>query len=145
MLTANCGKIARTVIATDIQFYYTDSNNSDLLDPANPISYKTKDIDVYYLVNGVKVRQNNLNMQNPECFNIDYNEETRKYLLNVFMNDKYDENSITYTYIDFGSTMDTIKTLWTIKENYLNYKQVWYNSKLVVTGDTLPGRIIIRR
>ena len=54
--------------STAFDISYFDQNGNDLLDPNNPKSYKESDIDIYYLLDGIKVKQYQGNLEFPEFF-----------------------------------------------------------------------------
>jgi hypothetical protein len=121
----------KTMIDTDIQICYVDKNGNDLLDPANPNGYKESDIDLYYMIDGVKTRVFDGMMDLPENFKFYYSEVFHIYSLSIFPNDRYDANKMSETLIDFGDRVDTLKVSYHVGDNSLIIHSAWYNNILL--------------
>lgn len=135
---ASCEK-SQDNIKTDIQISYIDKNGIDLLNSSNPNAIKAADIDLYYLKNGIKTRVFDPNMDTPENFKIGYSETQHVYIITIYINEYYDTNKMSETYIEFGDRSDTIKASWYANKSRSNihYINVWYNNELKIS-DGIP-------
>ena len=120
----------KTEIDIGVQISYVDKNGNDLLDPANSNGYKESNIDLYYMLNGVKTRVYDGLMDLPEGFKIEYSETFHIYSLSISPNDKYDANKMSETLIDFGDRVDTLTVSYVVSTNSLIVHSVWYNHVL---------------
>jgi hypothetical protein len=130
-----CEKKGGDIIDNDIAIRYTDSIGNDLLNPISPNAIKAADIDLYYIIDGIKKRVYDPNMDTPENFKIEYSETLKSYILVIFLNDKYDSNKFSETIIEFGNRSDTLRANWDVSENgnSIAYHNVWYNSEMKIT------------
>ena len=126
---SSCEK-QKTNLQLDIEFSYVDLNGKDLLDPANPNGYKESDINLYYLIGGVKTHVVPGMLNFPGNFRIYLNEAYHKYSLSIFANDRYDANKMSETLIDFGNRVDTVSVSWNVYNNGYSVHGVWYNHVL---------------
>ena len=135
----SCNKENQDNIKTDIQISYIDKDGNDMLNPLGLNTVKEADIDLYYLKDGIKTRVYDGNMDNPENFKIGYSETQHIYLITIFINEFYDANKISETYIEFGDRSDTIKASWYANKSRSNiyYLNVWYNNELKIS-DGVP-------
>lgn len=131
---SSCKKDSSDYLNVDIHISYIDKNGIDLLNSSNPNAIKAADIDLYYLKNGIKTRVFDPNMDTPENFKIEYSESQHVYLIKIFINEYYDTNKMSETYIEFGGRSDTIKASWYANESKSNihYLNVWYNNVLKI-------------
>lgn len=126
---SSCGK-DKTLLQPGIQISYIDKNGNDLMNPANPVGIKATNIDIYYIINGVKTRVLDGNMDMPENFRITEYDNFHKYCLDLAANDKYDANKMSETLIDFGNRVDTLTVSWTVLNDGYSVHGVWYNHVL---------------
>ncbi len=119
----------RTIVETQVLLSYVDITGNDLLDPANPNGFKEANIDLYYMINGVKTRVLDGNMDSPEGFRIYYAETQKKYILAFSANTHFDSKKMSETLIDFGDYVDTISASWDVSDNGLVINEIWFNQK----------------
>ena len=145
LFSLSCKKQSESTIQTLIPIFYVDKNGNDLLDPTNQNGIKAANIDLYYIINGVKTRVLDNKMAKPENFSIDYSETNHKYCLALFVNDKYDSKNTSETLIDFGNRVDTLTTSFNILNDGYTIQEVWYNHVLKATdyNSTSTGNITI--
>lgn len=119
---------------TGFDITYFDQNGNDLLDPNNPKSYKESNIDIYYLLDGIKVKQYQENLQSPEFFFISNEIRENKHFMVLHPNRKsLDENNRAITYINFGNNEeDKVECEFQTYENSSNIQvvKIWYNNEL---------------
>jgi len=119
---------------TAFDISYFDNNGNDLLDPNNPVSFKESDIDIYYLLDGLKLKQYQANLEYPEFFFISDEIRENKYFMRLFPNRKnLDENNRAITYINFGNNVeDKVECEFQTYENSSNIRvvKIWYNDEL---------------
>lgn len=120
---------------TAFDISYFDQNGNDLLDPGNPESYKESDIDIYFLVDGIKMKQDQGNLKYPEFFFISSDEiKENKYYMRLFPNHQnLDENNKAITYINFGNDIeDKVECEFQTYKNSSNIQvvKIWYNDEL---------------
>jgi hypothetical protein len=131
----SCKKNNVAVFAsTAFDISYFDQNGNDLLDPNNPKSYKESDIDIYYLLDGIKVKQYQGNLDFPEFFWIPNEIRENKHYMRLYPNRKsLDENNRAITYINFGSNKeDKVECEFQTYENSSSIQvvKIWYNDEL---------------
>ncbi len=119
---------------TSFDISYFDTNGNDLLNPNEPISYKREDIDIYYLINGEKIKQYHEHLSNPEFFFISDEIRENKYFMALTPNDQnLDNNNRAITYIDFGNNVeDKVECEFKTYENSsrIQVVKIWYNDEL---------------
>jgi hypothetical protein len=107
-----------------LEISVVDKSGNDLLDPANPNSFKEKDIRIYYLINGVKEEVFFPNYDHPRNFYIDKRDKV--YNMILFLNDPI-------TYIQWNNLdTDTIQCVIN-KEGggeLTICRKVWFNGEL---------------
>ncbi len=119
---------------------YFDKNGKDLLDPNNPESFKETDIDIYYLIDGIKVKQYQENLEYPESFSISDEIRENKHYMRLFLNhQKLDANNRAITYIKFGNSIeDKIEGEFKTYKNSSSIQvvKIWYNDELMWQNTT---------
>lgn len=136
MITFFSCKKDNEAVADDTAFdiSYFDQNGNDLLDTNTPNSYKASDINIYYLLDGIKVKQYQGNLACPKSFYISDEIRENKHFMVLFPNDKsLDENNRAITYINFGNNEeDKVECEFQTYENNSNIQviKIWYNNKL---------------
>lgn len=114
-----------------IQFSVKNEQGVDLLNPSNENSYKESLIDIYWIIDGVKTRIHEANLDCPEFFRIDAN-ENNEYFFTLFLNTNVDENNRSITYIKWNDIEeDKFECEFRKGENYIIRHKVWYNGLLV--------------
>ncbi len=120
---------------TPFDISYFDKNGNDLLNPNNPNSYKETDINIYYLINGEKVKQYQKNLEYPKSFFISNEIRDNKYFMRLFPNDRnLNENNRAITYINFGNNEeDKVECEFKTYKNSSSIQvvKIWYNDKLM--------------
>ncbi|MDD3721743.1 MAG: hypothetical protein PHW92_04535 [Lutibacter sp.] len=121
-------------VSTAFDISYFDQNENDLLNPNIAESYKESDINIYYLLDGIKVKQYQENLKYPEFFFISDEIRDNKYFMRLFPNRKnLDENNRAITYINFGNNVeDKVECEFQTYENSSNIQvvKIWYNDEL---------------
>ncbi len=119
---------------TSFDISYFDKNGNDLLDTNSPNSYKASDINIYYLLDGIKVKQYQENLEYPKFFYISNEIRENKHFMVLFPNRKnLDENNRAITYINFGDNReDKVECEFQTYENSSNIQvvKIWYNDEL---------------
>jgi hypothetical protein len=132
----SCKKDKKDIsVSTAIDISYFDQNGNDLLDPNNPLSFKESDIDVFYLLDGVKVKQYQGNLEFPEFFFISDEIRENKHFMRLFPNcENLDENNRAVTYINFSNNLeDKVEGEFQTYAHSSSIRiiKVWYNDVLV--------------
>lgn len=110
---------------TNIDIVYKDKNGNDMLDSNNAVHFSAKDITIYNLAKGEKVKVNKPKMDYPNNHFIYKDDSTGTNHLRVFLETKE-------TLIQLSPTVtDTIKCIIKKTKNGLQLSKVWYNGKLV--------------
>ena len=120
----------KTMVDIGVQICYADKNGKDMLDPNTPNAYKESDIDLYYMIDGVKTRVYDGMRDTPENFMFYYLETFHMYSLSIGPNDRYDANQMSETLIDFGDRVDTLTVSFAVSANSMIVRSVWYNHVL---------------
>ena len=126
---SSCEK-TKTIVDVGVEICYADKNGKDLLDPTTPNAYKESDIDLYYMIDGVKTRVYDGMMDSPENFKFYYLETFHIYSLSIAPNDRYNANYMSETLIDFGDRVDTLTVSYIVSANSRIVHSVWYNHVL---------------
>ncbi len=120
-----------------LKFYisYIDINRNDLLDPENPNSITKEDIDIYFEIDGEKIRaylpDNN---EVPEFFKIVPIKIHEDYFCYILLFPYYipNENNRAITYIDIaGYGEDKIEYEFEEDGDDWRCAKIWYNNELV--------------
>jgi hypothetical protein len=123
----DCCGIQRDTI---LEFEIINGEGKDLLNSETPGFYNKDNIEVYYLINGIKEKVFYPNLDNPKQFLV-YT-VGNKYVLRLFPNEnKSNNSSITYLELNKSDT-DTVKCIYAI--NSLVVEEVYYNDSLVFNG-----------
>ena len=102
----------KVFIDTSIALSYLNQDRKDLLNKDTPGYYKEENIDVYYFVNGEKVKIYDPQMGYPKSFFISSEKRDDLYVLYLSPYLSYnhisglDLNNRTITYIRFGDTVE---------------------------------------
>ena len=116
---------------SQIQFSVKNEQGLDLLNPSNEYSYKEDLIDIYWVIDSVKTRIYDANLDLPKFFVIS-NNSNNEYFFHLFLNTNTDENTRSLTYIKWNDTEeDKIECEFRKGENYIIRQKVWYNDVLV--------------
>lgn len=111
------------VIDNNVDIYYIDSQQEDLLDTAVNGSFTADSIHLYNVVRGVKKEVNN-RADYPHNFFVYRNEELQKYVLRVFL-------EVDTTYLELNSNItDTITCKFEKSEDSFSIRKVWYNGNV---------------
>ncbi len=136
---------------TAFDISYIDQNGNDLLDTINPNSYKASDINIYYLLDGIKVKQYQENLEYPKFFYISNEIRENKHFMVLFPNRKnLDENNRAITYINFGDNReDKVECEFQTYKNSSSIQvvKIWYNNVLTwqyITGGSQKWIEIIK-
>lgn len=131
LLSTSCGSDEndQVIVDTDINVSIKNSDGVDLLDSANPHSYREDSIKLFYIKNGEEVEVFDADMDYPKGFFI-YKHEN-EYRMRIFPNiDKSEEFPLTYIKWN-ETTIDTIKCIIERKSNSQICKKVWFNNESV--------------
>jgi hypothetical protein len=123
----NGGKSVNVDIGVNIS--YVNTAYTDLLNPAAANGIKKEDIDIYYLVNGIKTPVNNPRYDFPENFMIRQVGTNSKYFLTVFASTATDDKGIGTTYISIkNQPEDTVRAeITTIGGSNTYVSKIWFN------------------
>jgi hypothetical protein len=110
---------------TNIDIVYVDKVGNDLLDSGNTVHFSAKDITVYNIEKGEKVKVNKPKMDYPNNHFIFRDEATGKNHLRVFLEAETVLLQLNTT------TTDTIKCKIKKAKGSTHITKVWYNGKLV--------------
>jgi hypothetical protein len=118
-------------LAAGIEIHIKSPDGKNLLDPNIPGYFRSEDINIYYLKNGVKERVSDMLMDTPENFRIAESEAGENYLI-LGVSQNPDQAGISTTYIEFNNGEFTdIVTAEIIKNSSVSYyNKVWYNNEL---------------
>jgi hypothetical protein len=112
------------VIDNQVDIYYINSGQEDLLDTAVNGSFTAGSIHLYNVVRGVKKEVNN-RVDYPHNFFIYKNEELQKYGLRVFL-------EVDTTLLELNQNItDTIACVFERSQNKLIIRKVRYNGNVV--------------
>lgn len=143
-------KTSQIFIDTAIDVSFLDKKENDLLNPNNIESLKASEIDVYYLIDGIKVKQYQGNLEFPEFFFISNELREGKYFLRLFPCDNnLDENNRAITYLKFkdGTEHKIECEFQTFESGSIQTLKVWYNDELrweYVDGSSLRWFDVIK-
>ena len=113
----------QVVIDNNVDIYYINNRQVDLMDTSVIGSFKTDSIHLYNVVRGVKKEVNN-RVDYPHNFFIYKNEELQKYVLRVFL-------EVDTTFLELNRNItDTITCSFERSENSLIIRKVWYNGNV---------------
>ena len=123
-------------VSTNIDISLKDTNNTDLLNPANENSINSRDIKVYQEIDGKKMEAIEINriymekghfiLQYPQDFFIFQNEN--EYRIRVFLQSNPAPGEYGATYINWGGIAeDTIKYKLIRTESSLTASETQYN------------------
>lgn len=121
-------------INIDIAFKDKDGNN--LLDFNNENHFEAKDITVYNMVNGEKIKVDNPRIDHPNNQFIYKDEATKTNLLRVFLEAEFILLQLNAT------TTDTIKCTLKKSKGNTHIEKVWYNGKLKWTYGKESSQVI---
>ncbi|MHB8258841.1 MAG: hypothetical protein ACYDCN_04305 [Bacteroidia bacterium] len=108
----------------NIDIAYKDKDGNDLLDSANATHYSAKDITLYYLEKGEKIKINKPHMDYPNNHFMFKDNTTNTNLLRVFL-----EKETVLIQLN-ATTTDTIKCKIKKEKGSTQIEKVWYNGKL---------------
>lgn len=112
-----------------IEFSIKNSENEDLLDPANPNHINTENIRIFYLINGVKQEVFNPEMQTPRNFLIF--KHANEYRIGISLNhSETEEYPITFVQWNERDT-DTIKVEYKRTLNSTIQQILWLNGQKI--------------
>ena len=109
----------------NIDIAYKDKAGNDLLDSGNTVHFSTKDITVYNIEKGEKIKVNKPKMDYPNNHFIYQDDATSTNFLRVFL--EAEEVLIQLN----ATTTDTIKCEIKKTKGNTHLTKVWYNGKLV--------------
>jgi len=121
-------------INIDIAFKDKDGNN--LLDFNNENHFEAKDITVYNMVNGEKIKVDKPRIDHPNNQFIYKDEATKTNLLRVFLEAEFILLQLNAT------TTDTIKCTLKKSKGNTHIEKVWYNGKLKWTYGKESSQVI---
>lgn len=127
----SCNDDAFEISNTQLQLSYVDANGLDMLDTTS--RFNPKKVDLYYMINGVKTRINDVNARPPENFYVYFSSETNKYNLVIFANTRLNSENKSVTLIDFGTKVDTLQTRFKVWDAGFKIEEVWYNGDLLTS------------
>jgi hypothetical protein len=119
----------------NIDIAYKDKAGEDLLDSNNAPHFVEKDITVYNMVNGEKVKVNKPNADYPNN-HFTFKDEAGTNYLRVFL-----ETELVLIQLD-SRTTDTIKCTFKKTKGNTHIQKVWYNGKLKWTYGKEPSQAI---
>ena len=134
-----------------LKFYisYLDSEGNDLLDSEHPNGIKEEDIDIYFVIDGKKIKAYNPNNESlPEYFwlhNDNKLDEDFYYYVRLHPYPIPDDNMRAVSYIDIkGYGEDKIE--YEFEEDGEDWKciKIWYNNELVWPSEN-PHEIFTAR
>lgn len=111
-------------VNVNIDISYKDKVGNDLLDSANATHYSAKDITLYYLEKGEKVKINKPKMDYPNNHFMFKDNAVGTNLLRVFL-----EREIVLIQLN-ATTIDTIKCTIKKEKGSTQIEKVWYNGVL---------------
>lgn len=128
--------ISAVFINTGFGIVVKDEQGTDLLNPANENSYKADSIDIYWMINDIKTRKLEANLDNPEPFKIHFDPYKEIYFMTLILNHNIDENNKAITYVKWNSKEeDKFECEFKLVENtYFKYK-LWFNNSLIWDWD----------
>lgn len=130
----SCSKkqVSEIFIDASVEIAYHDLNGTDLLDPNNENSFQQSNIDVYEIVNGVKTKVYESNLDYPEHFLLYKNDDKGTYFLRLFGQGTI-TNGVSTSFINFGNgTEDRIYfELDEMSTGSIHCNKIWYNQTLV--------------
>ena len=114
-----------------INISFVDSQGVDLLNADHPNAITEQNTDLYYLVDGKKVKQSEAHLTHPKKFFISDEKLSDRYFMRVFTYiDQNQRKSTTYLKFNNGS-MDTIKVAYNhFNGSSASVTKVWYNGKV---------------
>ncbi|MDR7128592.1 hypothetical protein J2X69_000924 [Algoriphagus sp. 4150] len=124
-----------TNIDTSFSFEVVNKENVDLLDPKNPESIKVSDFDVYFLLNGEKVKVFDPRISHMSSFPRITEPEplagVDRYILHVILNSSENEELPT-TYLEWkDGTIDILEAEFSYMSNSVIVKKLWLNEDLI--------------
>ena len=132
--------ISNFTVSTNIDISLKDTNNTDLLDPANENSFKNRDIKIYQEIDGEKIEAieiNRINM-NKGNFILDYPHDffiyqhENDYRIRVFLHSNPASGKYGATYINWGGIEeDTIKYFIARTKSSIVATEIQYNGFLL--------------
>ncbi|MEO8759492.1 MAG: hypothetical protein ABI448_01275 [Bacteroidia bacterium] len=122
----------------NIDIAYTDKAGNDLLDANNDNHFDAKDITIYNMVNGEKIKVNKPGRDYPNNHFIFKDEAAKTNYLRVFL-----ETEMVLVQLN-ATTTDTIKCTLKKTKGNTHIEKVWYNGKCVFKyGKTVSQAITI--
>lgn len=122
-------------IKANLSISYVNENGDDLLNKNTPNYIDSANIDIYYLIDGERVRFYDARMDLPESFQIYYDKNVDKYFLDLHLS-YFMEDSISVTYIQNKEDIDTVKSKFRIFEGGYGYEKIWYNDVLMLDNSS---------
>jgi hypothetical protein len=120
----------------NIDIAFKDKAGNDLLDSSNEKHFSNKEITVYNIVKGEKVKVNKPHADYPNNHFIYKDEATHANLLRVFL-----ETETVLLQLN-ATTTDTIKCTIKKTKGNTHIAKVWYNGKLVWTYGKQTSQVI---
>lgn len=113
-------------IEANARILLMDNQSRNLL--AEPIAIDINNINIYYVINGKQVLQNNGNLDYPKSFRI-INDQDGENVLDVFLNNSNEPMPVTL--VSFGnSDVDTIRCEYRREKLSVICTKIWYNNDL---------------
>ena len=120
----------------NIDIAFKDKDGSDLLDANTDNHFDAKDITVYNMVNGEKVKVDKPRMDHPNNQFIYKDDATKTNLLRVYL-----EAEVVLLQLN-ANTTDTIKCTVKKSKGNTHIEKVWYNGKLKWTYGKEVSQVI---
>ena len=120
----------------NIDIAFKDKDGNDLLDAGNENHFAQKEITVYNMEKGEKVKVNKPHADYPNNHFIYKDDVTKTNLLRVFL-----ETEVVLLQLN-ATTTDTIKCTIKKTKGNTHIEKVWYNGKLVWTSGKQTSQVI---
>ena len=141
-----CNDKCCTDIDLDIQLSFVNADDEDLLDTNLENSIRSDEINLYYLINGQKVRVIDNQIDRSENFNVSYSEYFKKNVLHLVVSHHLDENNQSITFLELNQNdTDTIKCSIIERGNVTFINTVWYNDQLIITNQQDGDHAVIKK
>ncbi len=141
-----CNDKPQVDIDMDIHLSFVNADGEDLLDTNIENSINSSEINLYYLINNVKVREYVNRMENHSNLNVRYSDSLQKNVLTVVINYHLDENNQSITFLELNENdTDTIKCDIARGSNLTYITTVWYNDQLLITNQQDDDLVVITK
>lgn len=121
------------VLSKSFTFSVKDAKGMDLLDPAQPNSFKEAEIKIYYKIDGKLVEVDNQNKDYPHGFNIF--KQGDSYRIAIFLNGDDSKTELPETFIYWNNTnsdkvvaqidRNNSNTIVSLGKVFLNNVEIW--------------------